>query len=349
MSAGLAIVVLSFNARAHIDVCLGAALAQTRQARVIVADNGSSDETLAYVRERWPTVETLDLGANHGFAGGYNRALATIDAEWLVLLNSDAVLAPDWCARLLDFAGTHPHAAILGGSLLFWRDGGPTEIAQSLGSHVTDAGTAYEVGWGQPIADLPVKLLDPHATAAIPGAALLIRRSTFWSLGGFDPGYFAYLEDVDLGWRAWLTGDEVWVVPGARAWHAYGASAGGRASPLRVRCMQRNRYANMIKLLEAPTLVSGLITSIAYDMYRVLEYATRGDGHALRALLQGTGEALMRLPRWWEARRRIQRGRKRTDRELREAGLLVPALAALREYRRLARLGTQSAARVDNP
>lgn len=331
----LAIVVLTYNARADIDACLASALAQTVPTRVVVADNGSSDGTLAYVREHWPGVDALDLGANHGFAGGYNRALAAVEAEWVVLLNADAVLAADWCATLLAFAADRPQASILGGALLFWR-GGPTEIVQSIGGRFTDAGTAFEVGWGVRLDAAPADWLAPHRTATIPGAALMIRRATFWALGGFDPGYFAYLEDVDLCWRAWLSGAEVWVVPDARAWHAFGSTFGGRVSPRRVRLMQRNRYANMARLLQARSLLAGGVTSIGYDGYRVLEYAARGGWDGLRALAAGTLDALQRLPQWWRARRRIQSGRRLSDRDLRRAGLLVSAASGLREYRRLA-------------
>ena len=338
MTNDVAIVVLTYNARAHIDACLKAALAQTRPVRVVVADNGSSDGTVAHVREAWPSVELLDFGANLGFAGGYNRALAAVDAEWLALVNADAVLAPDWCERLLAFAGEQPNAVVLGGALLFWRDGAPTDVIQSLGCRFTDAGSAFELGWGMPRAEVPPGWLTPQRTAAIPGAALLIRRRTFWDLGGFDPGYFAYLEDVDLCWRAWLAGGEVWLVPSAVCWHMYGATAGGRVSPLRIRLMQRNRYANMVKLLGSSTLARGLLTSIGYDVYRMLEYVARGRWEGLRALAAGTFEAMGRLPTWWRARRRIQSERRLSDTDLRRAGFLVSALDGMREYRRLSAL-----------
>lgn len=341
MSPTVAVVVLTYNARSFIDPCLTSALAQTRPVQVVVADNRSADGTLDHVRASWPGVTALDLGDNHGFAGGYNRALAAVEAEWFVLLNPDAILAPDWCERLLMFAAAHPEATVLGGALYFLSNGVPTDTVQSIGSRFTDAGTAFEVGWGQPLAEQPASLLEPHRTAAIPGAALLIRKRTFWDLGGFDPGYFAYLEDVDLCWRAWLAGHEVWIVPPARAWHAYGASSGGRISPFRIRCMQRNRYANMARLLAAGTLVAGVVTSIGYDGYRVLEYAARRQWEALRALCLGSVDAARRLPGWLRARRRIQAGRRRSDRELRRNGLLVSAMVGYQEYRRLQTLAAR--------
>lgn len=327
----VAIVILTYNSRAFLDECLESLRALTTSAAVIVADNASADGTPAHVRERHPEVRLLELGGNWGFAGGYNRALAEVEAEWFALLNPDARLAPDWLEVLLRFAAEHPAAAILGGKLLF--PGG--RVLQSAGAQITDAGTAFEIGWGQ--ADHG-QYDEPRRTAAIPGAALLIRRAAWQALGGFDAEYFAYLEDVDLCWRAWLAGQEVWAIPAAEAWHRFGATSGGRASAFRIRQMQRNRYANMVKLLSPGMLARGLVTSLGYDLYRVLEFAAHGRWANLGALGAGLWAASRALPALWRQRQVIQRARQVSDRFLEAEGLLVSAAAAFREYRRLARV-----------
>ena len=332
----VAVVVLNYNGRALLPDCLRS-LAQLRTpARWVVADNGSDDGSLDEVRQRFQGVETLDLGRNWGFAAGYNEAIRQVENQWLVLLNNDATLEPDWIERLLDWAAAHPAAGILGGKLLF-RPGEPGMPArlQSAGASFTDAGTAFEIGWGM---EDRGQFDQPRAVGAIPGAALLIRREVFLALGGFDASYGAYLEDVDLCWRAWLSGREVHYVPGAVAHHHYGASGGGRAAPYRIRLMQRNRLANMVKNLEAGSLARGLAVSLAYDTYRVLEYLRRGQGEAVRALASGT-RAFGQAWRATAARRAlIQRARALSDGELRRRGLLVPAWSAFHEYRRLQRV-----------
>ncbi|MBP7691260.1 MAG: glycosyltransferase family 2 protein [Anaerolineales bacterium] len=332
----VAVVILTYNSQPFLEACLASLPAQQPAPTVVVADNASPDTTAAWVSGQHPEVRLLELGGNWGFAGGYNRALAQVDADWFVLLNPDARLAPGWLAALLAFAADHPQAAILGGKLLFDRPAAPgPRTLQSAGALVTNAGTAFEIGWGEPDQG---QHDQARPTAAIPGAALLIRRAVWEALGGFDAEYFAYLEDVDLCWRAWLAGHEIWYVPAAEAWHYYGAAAGGRASSLRVRLMQRNRLANMVKHLEAGTLLSGLVTSTAYDVYRMLEFAARGRWAGLRALAAGTGAFSRALPGLLAQRRRLQSTRRRTDADLRRRGLLVPAWAAFREYRRLAGL-----------
>jgi GT2 family glycosyltransferase len=329
----VAVIVLNYNGSALLANCLGSLARLSTPARWVVADNGSNDGSLDYVRQSFPGVDVFDLGGNLGFAAGYNAAIALVDSPWLVLLNNDATLQPDWIEQLLCWAKNRPQAAILGGKLLFGPAGsGERGRVQSAGASFTDAGTAFEMGWG--VEDRG-QFDDPRMVGAIPGAAMLVRREVFLQLGGFDASYGAYLEDVDLCWRAWLMGYEVHYVPSAVGHHEYGASGGGRAAPYRIRLMQRNRLANMVKNLEQGSLVRGLAVSFAYDAYRVLEYLRGGQTAALRALASGTWAFAREFRRVASQRAQIQRSRVLTDRELRARGLLVPAVSAFREYRRL--------------
>lgn len=330
---GVAIVILNYNGRQYLDDCLASLKRLSTSVEVVVADNASTDDSLAHLRAHHPEARVLAFKHNWGFAEGYNRALAQVATPWVVLLNNDATLEPDWLEHLLVCAAHHPRAAVLGGKLLF--SGRPTRTLQSVGSRFTNAGTAFEIGWGQPDTG---QYDAPTITASIPGAAALVRRKVFVELGGFDAHYFAYLEDVDLCWRAWLAGYEVWYDPRAVAFHHFGGSWGGRASPTRIHYMQRNRLANMVKLLEPASLISALALSIGYDGYRLVEYATRRDGSALRALFTGTIAFWRALPQLLGERARIQPTRQLRDADLRARGLLVSALEGFREYRRLGKL-----------
>jgi GT2 family glycosyltransferase len=330
----VAVVILNLNGRPYLDDCLSSLQHSTVPVEVVVADNGSTDDSVAYLREHYPRVRVVELGKNWGFAEGYNRALAAVDAPWAALLNNDAALAPDWAERLLAVAAREPRAAILGGKLLF-TGRGDEKVIQSAGAKFTDSGAAFEIGMG--LADRG-QYDRPALVASIPGAALLVKREVFFELGGFDPAYFAYLEDVDLCWRAWLAGYEVHYEPGAVAYHRYGQSGGGRASPFRIKWMERNRLANMFKHLEPGSLAQALVISALYDGYRMIEFIAQRRFAGLRALVAGNIAFWKDLRPILAERARIQRGRRIGDRQLREMGLLVPALAAFREYRRLNRL-----------
>ena len=334
-------VVLNYNGRGLLDACLGSLARLTTPAEVVVADNGSSDGSLAHLREQYPQVRVIDLERNLEFARGYNAALAQVDSAWVALINNDTTLEPDWLEQLLNAAAGRPRAAILGGKLLFQAVGSGGRVLQSAGASFTDAGTGFEIGWGQPDEG---QYDQARPVGAIPGAAMLVRRAVFAELGGFDGGYGAYLEDVDLCWRAWLRGYTVEYVPGAVAYHQYGASGGGRASPYRIRLMQRNRLATMVKNLEAGSLPRAVAVSAAYDGYRVLEYLARGQGQSVKALTGGTLAFWRALPEILRARAGVQAGRELNDAELRRRGLLAPALTAFREYRRLDRVRIEKAA-----
>jgi hypothetical protein len=331
----VAVIVLNYNGQPFLAECLDSLVHLTTPVEVIVADNHSTDGSVTYVQTHWPQARVLAFEANLGFAAGYNRALAEVACDWAVLLNNDAALAPDWVEILMAAAQEHPQAAILGGKLLFGPSPDGRRVIQSAGACYTEAGTAFEIGWGE---EDRGQYDQARPVASIPGAALMIRRTVFTALGGFDPDYFAYLEDVDLCIRAWLSGHEVWYIPGAEAVHRFGGSAGGRASPFRIKWMQRNRYANMVKHLRPATLAGGIITSVAYDLYRVMEFSGRAQWDGLHALAEGTVDFWRSLPGLLRERRRIQRGRRVSDRALAQSDLLAPALEAFREYRRLARL-----------
>jgi hypothetical protein len=339
--AGVAILVLNYNGRRWLEACFTSLAQLTTPADLILVDNASTDESLAYLRQNWPQVRVLALDHNYGFAEAYNRALAQIECEWAVLLNNDATLTPRWLETLLAAAVQHPRAAVLGGKLLLAGSEANGRVIQCAGAAYTDAGTAFEIGWGE--ADR-----GQHDTArwvaAVPGAAMLVRREVFVKLGGFDASYFAYLEDVDLCWRAWLAGQEVWYIPQAEAHHHFGGSVGGRAAPFRIRQMQRNRYANMVKHLQWPTLLRGLVTSLGYDLYRVLEFGFRAQWAGLGALASGTWGFARSLPQLLRERRHLQVTRTLSDATLRERGLIVSALTALREYQRLGQLQNDKAA-----
>jgi GT2 family glycosyltransferase len=330
----VSVVILNLNGRPYLEACLSSLRRLTVPVDVVLADNGSRDDSVAYVRAHFPEVRVVEISrTNLGFAEGYNRALALVETPWLLLLNNDAALEPAWLEILLQVAQQNPRAGILGGKLLFSNAAG--RVLQSAGARFTDAGSAFELGWGQ--ADQG-QYDQAGPVGSIPGAALLIRRQTFFELGGFDAAYFAYLEDVALCWKAWLAGYEVLYDPRAVAYHRFGASGGGRAAPFRIQWMQRNRLANMLKFLEPGSLLMALPVSVAYDAYRILEYAARGHWAASRALLAGRLAFWRDLRPILSQRAAIQRQRQLSDRDLQKLGLLVPAGTAFLEYRRLNRL-----------
>lgn len=331
----VAVLVLNWNGRRWLSACLDALLAQAGpRFQAVLVDNGSADGSQALVRERFPAVHVLELGANLGFGRAYNRAIAVCDAPLVVLLNNDTAVQPGWLAALVAEAEAHPEAAAIGSELAYIDR---PDVLNHAGGRVTVLGAGYDVGFGA--LDGP-EYSNAGTVGCATGAAMLVRRAAFLEAGGFDESYFAYFEDADLCWRLWLRGYTVRYAPAARVLHAYGGSSGlGRASPFRIEHCQANRLLNMVKNLEAGTLAWALPASLAYDAMRLRDLLRSRQLAAARAYVRGTRRFLGLLSHALRQRRQVQASRVRGDAELFRLGALTGLPQAAAEWRRLSALG----------
>jgi GT2 family glycosyltransferase len=225
------LIVLSWNGREDTLACL-ASLAALRgeDTEVVVVDNGSSDGSVEAVRTAHPEVHVVENGRNLGFAGGNNAGLRHAvehGAQWAVLLNNDATLAPDAVDRLRAAAGDHPAAGMLAGKVFF--DEPPDRIwfaGQRFWPVFGYSGRPR--GYGR--RDGP-RYRRAYRTDRAAGAFMAVSRRVLDAVGLLDEDLFAYVEDVDWCCRARAAGFEIWFVPDALAWHRVSASTGGeRAS-----------------------------------------------------------------------------------------------------------------------
>jgi GT2 family glycosyltransferase len=225
------LIVLSWNGREDTLACLRS-LRELDDAdtAIVCVDNGSSDGSPEAIRERFPDVDLVENGANLGFSGGNNAGIRHAlerGAEWVVLVNNDAVLAPDAIAALRAAAREHPGAGILSGKLFFAEPSDRIWFAgQRFWPLVGYSGRPR--GYGK--ADAP-KYREPGETDRAAGAFMAVSRRAIEAVGLLDDGLFAYVEDVDWSLRVRRAGFGVRFVPDAIAWHHVSASTGGeRAS-----------------------------------------------------------------------------------------------------------------------
>ncbi len=217
MSSGVAVVIVNYNGERLLPDCLAALAAQTlAPEEIVVADNGSRDGSAALLRVHFPAVRALELGRNHGFAGGANRGVRATSAPWVCVLNSDAMPAPDWLAHLTATPRDERTWAL--GSVLV---SAATGLIESAGDQYASEGYAYKLLRERPLDELPA---EPYRVFAAPGAAPLFRRRVFDLLGGYEERFFLYYEDVDLAFRAALAGYHALLVPSARVVHRLGAT-----------------------------------------------------------------------------------------------------------------------------
>ncbi len=244
-SGRIAVVILTWNAAPTIAACLGALPPELRAGDiVVVADNASTDDTVAIVRRVAAWAELIENGGNLGFAAGNNRAIAPLSArgfEFVFVLNPDTVVQPGALAALRTAAAALPTAAVLQPLLL--RTAGPTPIVDSLGLRPRCTFGADDDGHGTALstaAALPTAIFGACAAAAFYRTAALRRA------GLFDEQLFVLAEDLELAFRLRLHGGDARLVPAARVLHARGISGAQRdrgAARRRKHWLQRNTVA----------------------------------------------------------------------------------------------------------
>jgi len=296
----VAVLVLNWNGRHHLEACLPSLLRTTYSAvQLTVVDNGSTDGSLAWLASEYPTVEALPLARNLGFAAGNNRGLehaARSGARYAVLLNNDTRVEPDWLDALVEAAESHPLAALCASQQRNW--GGTREL------HFR-----YVPAWAE--AELVQTSVGPTGAPArtvfASGCALLVRLSALQDLGAFDERYYCYVEDVDLSLRACIQGYEVLTVPASIVYHRFTGS--DSPSPQRMYWGYRNQLTTLLKLYEHETWEA------YWPQIRTRWFATRN-----RVALRGTAASLAWLPGTLARRAQIQRVRRRHDAEFLDMG-----------------------------
>jgi GT2 family glycosyltransferase len=312
----LSAIVVNWNGRAHLEVCLGSLRRQTLPGiEIVLVDNASSDDSLALVGERFGTaVRIVALPDNRGYAGGLNAGIAAARGRYLLPLNSDTELAPDCCARLVAAADAHPSTGLFAPKILAFDD--RTRI-DNVGHWLYPDGLSrgrgrLEIDHGQYDADEEIVLPS--------GCAVLLRRAMLADVGVFDEDLFAYLDDTDLGLRARLAGWRCRAVPGAVVYHKYSA-ASGAYSPLKAFLVERNRAWVALKCLPAPLLLASplfTLARLAGQAWGALTHrgaagrfaAAQSPLALIAVLLRAYAAAARGAPATWRKRRAVQRRRR---------------------------------------
>lgn len=215
MSAGrpakVSVAVLNWNGREHLERCLPALADQADPEapwEVLVLDNGSRDGSAAWVRAQHPEVRLIESATNLGFCAGNNRLVAEAEGDAVAFLNNDTRPDRRWLAALVDALAAAPaEVAAVSGMIVDWA-GERLDFARGV---MTFDGHAFQAGFRRPLDRIDSDLMPADGAELLfaCGGNMLIRRDSFLAAGGFDDDYFAYLEDVDLGWRLWAGGERV--------------------------------------------------------------------------------------------------------------------------------------------
>jgi GT2 family glycosyltransferase len=220
----VSVAVLSWNGRHHLEACLPALREQDDPGipwEVLVLDNGSQDGTVEWLRQAHPWVRVVASEVNLGFCAGNNRLVAAAEGDAVVLLNNDTRATRSWLAALVDaLAAAPPDVAAVSGLILDWQ-GERLDFGRGA---MTFDGHAFQLDFRRPLADARLPASGEELPFAC-GGNMIVRKASYLEAGAFDESYFAYLEDVDLGWRLWAGGERILFSREAAVHHRSGATS----------------------------------------------------------------------------------------------------------------------------
>ncbi len=282
------VVILNWNGRKLLEQFLPSVLAHipADECRVVVADNGSSDDSVAFIETAYPDVQLIILDKNYGFAGGYNKALQQVDSEYVVLLNSDVETTQGWVETLIYYMDSHPDVAAVQPKIRSYRERDRFEYAGASGGFIDRYGYPFcrgrilavvEEDKGQYDAVIPVF----WAT----GACLCIRRKDYFDAGGLDDRFFAHMEEIDLCWRLNARGRRVMCVPASLVYHIGGASL-SKDNPRKMYLNFRNNLLMLYKNIPQPAYQSTFLIRYFFDLLAYLHLLLEGKFKSAHAVVE---------------------------------------------------------------
>ena len=282
-----AVVILNWNGRKHLEHYMPSVVGNTpAEVRIVVADNGSADDSVEFLKGHYPSVEIIQLEKNYGFAEGYNRALKMVDAECYILLNSDVEVTKGWLEPLVEMIQSDKSIAAVAPKLLSDVERDKFEYAGAAGGFIDYLG--YPLCRGRILSTIEQDRGQYDTAREVfwaSGAAFCCRADLFHAMGGFDGDFFAHMEEIDLCWRMQLAGYKIMSEPKSVVYHLGGGTLPNE-SPNKLYLNYRNNLAMLYKC--APTtqrLTVAILRPIA-DMLSMAIYLLKGQFKLANATLR---------------------------------------------------------------
>jgi len=282
----ISIVILTWNSLGYLEKFFPVLLEHTpgALARIIVADNGSTDGTSAWISGRHPGTTLITFDKNLGYAGGYKKALESVDTPYALLLNSDVEVTENWLGDLLGFMEAHPDAGAIAPKILSYHQRDHFEYAGAAGGWIDRYGFPFCRGRIFSSIEKDTHQYDqPEEAFWTSGACLMVRMEAYRQAGGFDPLFFAHMEEIDLCWRMHAVGYEVWYFPGSWVYHVGGGTLPNE-HPYKLFLNFRNNLVMLWKNLPVKSKKRILFTRSCFDGIAALQYLVRGKLKNFRAV-----------------------------------------------------------------
>lgn len=279
-----AVIILNYNGAGMLRRFLPSVIEYSPEASIYVADNGSSDESCDVVRNEFPAVKLMVLDHNYGFAEGYNRALAQVDEEYAVLLNSDVEVTRGWLSPMTQFLDSNPEVAACQPKLLSFKQKDFFEYAGAAGGFIDKWGYTFCRGRIFNTVERDSGQYDDTTDVFwATGAALMIRNEVYKNNGGLDGRFFAHMEEIDLCWRLRNRGYRIACVPQSHVYHVGGATL-KKENPQKTYLNFRNNLLMIYKNAPDCQLKKIMLFRKVFDNVAALKFLASGEYAAFKAV-----------------------------------------------------------------
>lgn len=288
----LSIVILNWNGSHHLKRFLPSLIRYSdyEWAEIVVADNHSDDDSCKVIERDFPGVKILRLDRNYGFAEGYNQALKNNDAEYLLLLNSDVEVTANWLQPMISMMDDDPLTGACQPKILQLSEPQKFEYAGASGGFIDHYGYPFCRGRIMNIQEHDLgQYNNPISVFWASGAAMLVRGTLWHESGGFDPDFWAHMEEIDLCWRIKNRGYKVMVCPGSAVMHLGGGSL-SYGNPRKIFLNFRNNLFLLYKNLPKGKLHKTLVTRMILDGVAAIQFLVTGQVKSFRMVLKAHAE-----------------------------------------------------------
>lgn len=288
----VSVLILNWNGRDMLRRFLPSVIKYSthKETEICVADNGSTDDSTETIRKEFPEVRIIALEKNYGFAEGYNRALQQINSEYVILLNSDVEVTPNWIEPLIDFLDNHTDVAACQPKIRSWHHKEFFEYAGAAGGFIDRYGYPFCRGRIMGTVEKDTGQYDSITPVFwATGAALAIHLTDYRNAGGLDGRFFAHMEEIDLCWRLQARGRRIVCVPQSTVYHMGGATL-KKENPHKTFLNFRNNLLMLYKNLPEKELHSVMRRRKCLDYIALLSFLLKGQTANARAVWKAQKE-----------------------------------------------------------
>lgn len=302
-----AVVILNWNGAELLRRFLPSVVKHTPTADIVVADNGSSDDSLSVLHDMFPMVKVVELHSNHGFAEGYNLALSQLGGYGcFVLLNSDVEVTEGWLEPLVRVLENDASVAVVAPKILSWTDRGKFEYAGASGGFIDYLGYPFCRGRIVDCIETDSGQYDDRREIFwASGAAMCCRADVYAALGGFCGEFFAHMEEIDFCWRVQISGMKVAVEPESRVYHLGGGSLAA-GSPGKIYLNHRNNLAMLVRCASPAQRLTAAVLRPPLDLLAAFSYLFGGSLRGFAAVFRAYADFARWHPRLSRERRAIR-------------------------------------------